>query len=405
MKNKLKVLKPKLTKELAKYIQESYYDKDQIKIKVRTEQQMGKTVKLVHYVKRAKPVKSTNATSKTILGFYGTVSDLQEKHEHGRLNLKGATYVPIDNEIKTLPDARKHFVDITYPQKTIIAEPMRKKLGVQEIIFKSHKGQKNCVRYYTAKMQQKLTEKQCSVLYLDEEIRSTFGFLINDKPISNNFLVSYIVYVDTLGKIAEARSKLLQQQQVYQREQRTLNTMFNELSSKVKTNPDGSRRPIVIQLGVNSYMTRNKLTNPVEIIDVHAKGKDKIKVYDFKNLSSLLQEINVNPQEAFDYVTKYLNKNRDIKRIHTQDREEARGGTALRNLVEFFDAEVERTTKHKKTDRKTKVFTYTMLMESKEFADYCKVVKDTPANLWTYDKFKRWFRHKLIVYAKLQKIK
>ena len=178
--------------------------------------------------------------------------------------------------------------------------------------------------------------------------------------------------------------------------------MFNELSSKVKPNADGSRKPMVIQLGVNSYMKRNKITNPVEIIDVHAKG-EKIKVFDFKNLSSLLQEINVNPQEAFDYVTKYLNKNVNIKRIHTQDREEERGGTALRNLVEFYDAEVERTNKLKKTDRKTKLFTYPMLMASKEWADYCKITKQPV--VWGYDKFKKWFNNKLIVYAKLQKIK
>jgi len=179
--------------------------------------------------------------------------------------------------------------------------------------------------------------------------------------------------------------------------------MFSMLSPKVKPNADGSRKPMVIQLGINSYMSRNKLTNPVEIIDVHAKGIEKIKVYDFRNLSSLLQEINVNPQEAFDYVTKYLNKNVDIKRIHTQDREEERGGTALRNLVEFYYAELERTTKLKKTVRTTKPFTYQLLMASDEWKDYCKASKQ-PA-IWSYDKFKKWFAKKLEVYAKLKNLK
>ena len=388
MKTKLKPVRPILSKELNKYIQDSYYSKPS-----------GELVRPVISYEKRKSI--TESKYKRELVRLGTeVVEIKEKE----FKVEGARFEPIDDrDIKTLPSAREHFIDITYPLRCIIPEPMVKKMGVREMIFKTHKGQPNCIRYYVALMQRKLTEKQCAVLFLDEDIRSTYGYLINNKPMTNDFLISYITYVDTLGKIAEKKSQLIRMNQEIGRQERTLNTMFSMLSSKVKPNADGSRKPMVIQLGVNSYMSRNKLTNPVEIIDVHAKGVEKIKVYDFKNLSSLLQEINVNPQEAFDYVTKYLNKNVDIKRIHTQDREEERGGTALRNLVEFYYAELERTTKLKKTVRTTKLFTYQLLMASDEWKDYCKASKQ-PA-IWSYDKFKKWFAKKLEVYAKLKNLK
>ena len=375
MKNKLKVLKPKLTAELSKYIQESYYLSND-SVKATTEREYRTTKQMVR----------TSGKQEVII--------------------KGTTYVSMERDVQNSVSAKKHFVNITYPQVAIIPEPMVKKLGVREMTYKTHKGKPNCIRYYTDN--KKLTDKQCSVLYIDDDIRSTYGFEINDKPMTNEMLVSYVTYVDKLGKIAVLKSNYILKENEIKRNEitrsldrklRTMDTLFKEMSPALKPNKDGSRKPMVIQLGVNSYMKRNKITNPVEIIDVHAKG-EKIKVYDFKNLNSLLQEINVNPQEAFDYVTKYLNKNVNIKRIHTQDREEERGGTALRNLVEFYYAELERTTKLKKTVRKTKLFTYPMLMASDEWKDYCKATKQ-PA-VWSYDKFKKWFVKKLDV---IQKIK
>ena len=54
---------------------------------------------------------------------------------------------------------------------------------------------------------------------------------------------------------------------------------YREISVPVKTNTDGSRQPGVIQMGLNSYMKRNALINPVQIIDAHIK-KEKLKIFD-----------------------------------------------------------------------------------------------------------------------------
>ena len=289
--------------------------------------------------------------------------------------------VEIPNEKHCL----KHFDKIIAPRRTLIPKEWQKRYsGIQSVVFKKIKKGKiiepNIIKYYTKN--KSLTDAQCKILYDHEDWRGLHGFKINDRPLEGKIFSTYISWLIKNENTAE------------EAEQKT----YKAISLPAKTNPDGSRKPGVIQMGVNSYMDRNSLTNPVQIIDAHVK-KEKLKIFDAINLGSILSELNISPAEAFDYVCAYLNKNRDKKRLHTQDRELTRGASALKNLIDFYNAEKLRTTVAKRKDKKIKIFGYKELMNCKQYADYCSLVGDI--QIRNYETFKKWIRNKLDVIALL----
>ena len=278
--------------------------------------------------------------------------------------------------------ALKHFDKIIPPFKTLIPEDLQKDYsGVKSLYLKIIKDDKNIIKYYTKN--KSLTDAQCKVLYFHEAWRGIHGFTINDRPLEGKYFASYIAWISLNEKDED------------EIEHKT----YREITEPIKTNPDGSRAPRVIQMGLNSYMVRNSLTNPTQIIDAHVK-KEKLKIFDAINLGGVLSELNISPAEAFDYVCAYLNKNRDKKRLHTQDRELTRGASALKNLIDFYKAEKERTTLQKLKDKNIKVFGYKELMESKQYADYCIQVGDL--QIRNYETFKKWIRNKLDAIAVLE---
>jgi len=294
---------------------------------------------------------------------------------------------PIDSTIKTREQARKVFDKVYYPLKVIVPPKLRKAIGIQEMVFKTYKGKRNCIRYYTKS--KFLTRKQCALLYLDEDIRSVYGFTINDKPMTDSNLLRYLQMVGELERKADKLSSKSQQEY----------SAYREMSPPFKTNPDGSRKPMVIQMGVNSYMERNKINNPVKIIDTHVT-KEQLKIYDFANLGAILSELNITAQEGLDYICKYLNKNRNIKRKHTEDRELSRGATALKNLIDFYKAEVKRTTALKLDKPKTKIFGYKELMNSPQYETYCQ--QSNEPQLRGYESFCKWIKKRLNTINKLK---
>ena len=277
----------------------------------------------------------------------------------------------------------KHFDKIIAPRKTLIPKKLIDRYGgIQSVVLRKINGKPNEVKYYTKN--KSLTKAQCKILYDHEGWRGVHGFKINDKPLEGKYFSTYIEWL-----IENVESK----------EEAEENT-YREISTPVKTNPDGSREPGVIQMGLNSYMKRNSLTNPVQIIDAHVE-KEKLKIYDVINLGGVLNELNISPAEAFNYVCAYLNKNRDKKRLHTQDREANRGASALKTLIDFYNAEKDRTTIAKRKNKKIKIFVYRDLMNSKQYADYCAQVNDL--QIRNYETFKKWIRKKLDALALLDK--
>ena len=304
------------------------------------------------------------------------------RNQHEAIGLF-SNFTHVEGDMKFSEQALKCFDKIIAPLKTLIPKEQQAKYGgIKSVILRKINDKPNNIKYYTKN--KSLTDEQCSVLNSHETRRGTYGFTINDNPFSGQYFDSYIKWL-----IKNTKNENDAEEKTYK-----------AISLPVKTNADGSREPGVIQMGVNSYMKRNSLTNPVQIIDAHVK-KEKLKIFDAINLGSILSELNISPAEAFDYVCAYLNKNRDKKRLHTQDRELNRGASALKNLIDFYNAEKLRTTIAKRKDKKIKIFGYKELMNCKQYADYCSLVEDI--QIRNYETFKRWIRNKLDAIALLDK--
>lgn len=336
-----------------------------------------------------KPVVRTGITAKRKYTLMEYGAGLNKADEDNRKGLFDDFPVePIDASIKNAKRAREAFDKVFYPLKTIIPNP-DDYYGVKEVTLKTYKGKNNCIRYYTRVPD--LSDAQCKILWEDDDIRSVFGYEINGRKMTSQMLGTFIRW---LVKNEPTVGKLEQEDIVSEREYRA----YKEIATPIKPNPDGSRKPIVLQMGVNSYMDRNKLINPVQIIDTHAKG-EKLKIHDIINLGGVLNEMNITPQEALDYVCKYLSKNRNIKRKHTEDRELTRGASALKILIDHYKAEKKRTTILKLDKPKTKVYGYKELMGSQEYRTYCKQTGEP--QLRQYESFKKWIKKRLNTLAKI----
>lgn len=299
-------------------------------------------------------------------------------------------------DVPTASLAREAFDKVKYPLKIIVPKNMWNELGVREVVPKYIKGKKNAVRYYTKN--KTLTQYQCDILYREENIRSTHSYFINDSLMSTEMLLDYLkkiqkyedinaIISDTDGEVSLPRSR-----QALGQLFRTYKAM-QEIAPKVQTNPDGSREPQYIGMGIKSKMEMHGINNPTGLIEAQAKAEkeeEKYKVPSYDILGRVLNEINVLPQEAFDYICSYINRYKDIKRKHVQFRESERGGSALKILVDFFKARKEETTLMRLKDNKTKVYTYKNLMESQEYENYCNTVNET--KITKYNTFKDWFK-------------
>ncbi len=280
---------------------------------------------------------------------------------------------------------QKAFDKITYPLVTIIPTPALYG-GIQEAVFKTYNGRKNCIRYFTKNKD--LTDKQCEMLWADDDIRSVYGYEINNQKMTDRMFGSFIKWISIHApKLEEEDIIDMKEYEAYKR-----------TSPQLQPNPDGSRRPFVLQMGVNSYMKRNQLNNPTQIIEAHTK-MEKLKIYDYENLGAILDECNITAQEAMNYVSAYLTKNRNIRRKHTEDRELTRGATALKLLIDHYKAEKKRTSILKIDKPKTKVYGYKELMGSKQYKDYCD--KTGEPQLRQYESFKKWIKKRLNVLNKV----
>lgn len=368
--------KPKIPVKLQKFLQEEYYAK-------------------------GKPKRPVVYTGNTASSFGDKVKQFTDDYS---FNGKFTKFPKEEIEVHTAEEARKVFDKVVYPFAIIVPDEQAKVLGIKSAVPKYIKGQKNCIRYYTRN--KKLTQKQCDILYREEDRRSVHGYLINDKHMSTEMLLDYLSKVEKYDRIKEAteelqgltRTKAIQEYGKKLRTQRAI----KEIAPRVQVNPDGSRKPLVLQMGMNSYMDRNKLKNPTEIIVTHATG-EKLKIFDSYNLGRVLAEVNINPQEAFDYICSYLNKSKKILKVHTEDRETARGASALKNLIDYFNAEKKRTTEDHLQDKKVKIYGYPQLMKSEQYAEYCRATGEKPIK--GYESFRKWARAKIDLVNNINKKK
>jgi hypothetical protein len=329
------------------------------------------------------------------------------------------TYVPSDEDFEYSKLSKQTFDKVIYPLKALVPKDRVKELGLQSYIQTKIDGKRNVIKYY-CKNPVKLTLGQLETLYKERDDRYTYGYLINDRHITAQALNDYLKYVDTKARATDDKYKKIDiynkelsigyQDRVVQnytglkkqriQEQRARRLGVGTAQEKQKINdsmvlpisgvrlPDGSRLPTT-GIGLNTYFKKNNLKTTTDIITCFGSGKDRsLIVKDYVNLGYLLQDININAQEAFQYICTYLNHYPGKRKIHTEDRERSRGGLLLDNLFKFFDAEHNRTLEEKKINKKIKVYSQKDLMQSEQYANYCLdtgIKKET--NIKTFNKW------------------
>jgi hypothetical protein len=287
------------------------------------------------------------------------------------------TYVPSDEDFEYSKLSKQTFDKVIYPLKALVPKDRVKELGLQSYIETKIDGKRNVIKYY-CKNPVKITLGQLETLYKERDDRYTYGYLINDKHITAHALHDYLKYVDTKARATDDKYKKID---IYNKE------LSIGYQGGVRL-PDGSRLPAT-GMGLNTYFKKNNLKTTTDIITCFGSGKDRsLIVKDYVNLSYLLQDININAQEAFQYICTYLNHYSGKRKIHTEDREISRGGLLLDNLFKFFDAEHNRTLEEKKINNKIKVYSQKDLMQSEQYANYCLntgIKKET--NIKTFNKW------------------
>ena len=148
--------------------------------------------------------------------------------------------------------------------------------------------------------------------------------------------------------------------------------------------PDKSRRkPSVIGMGLNSYMAKHGLKNPVEIAKAFKKHKG-YEVYGFMGLRHLCEEMNVNPNEAFLYICEGITDTEKRWRKHRMEKEFWRGSESIVNICRYFKDK-------NKTQQSKGLPKYTVKDLHK--SEYVKrIFKDNDAKLGDYTTFSRWFK-------------
>jgi len=124
------------------------------------------------------------------------------------------------------------------------------------------------------------------------------------------------------------------------RKRTTGNTILGGAKSKLvkrrREVPDNEKRkPYAIDLGLNSYLAKHNLVNPVEMAKTHKKHRD-YKVFGFMQLREVCDELNVNIEEAFLYICEGMTSNDTRWRKHRIEKEFWRGSESIINIVRYY---------------------------------------------------------------------
>ena len=229
----------------------------------------------------------------------------------------------IEEDVGTAEQAKQLFDKVVYPVKLIVPKNKVKKLGIESMVPSTWKNKPNDVHYFTKN--KSLTEKQYTLLYLEEDIRDTHGFRINGvrgfgstanlmkyqeaklkiekKALERRLKIEeeklkkstsdkkelYKNLSALTRKIFESNEQLIQPIKKIREPMDSLRASLNPFSfgfkppkdgllgktilggatiarpSIPKIKPDGVKRTPITGTGLTTYMAYHKLKNPVEI--------------------------------------------------------------------------------------------------------------------------------------------
>ena len=148
--------------------------------------------------------------------------------------------------------------------------------------------------------------------------------------------------------------------------------------------PDKEKRqPSAIGLGLNTYLKRHNLVNPVEMAKTHKKHRD-YKIFGFMQLREVCDELNVSIEEAFLYICEGMTSTDNRWRKHRIEKEFWRGSESIVNIVRYY------LDKHRNAQSKGLAkYTVKNLWKS----DYIKnIFKQNQAKVPSYSVFSTWFK-------------
>ena len=208
-------------------------------------------------------------------------------------------------------------------------------------------------------LETKVTEKLKPVVRLSQKIaeenRKTLKPLIDDLEKSQQVMLKLNPFAqfvaDKGGLLGTGRKR---KRGGFGSSLLTQNSANSGIASLLSRPPNRRMKPVgasrqasVLQVGLNSYMKRHKLKNPVDFAKAYKKHKD-YKIYGYINLRMLLEEMNVSPSEALLYVCEGMTKTDKRWSMHRFEKEYFRGSNTLIYMYNYLK---EKQDEHKKSNK------------------------------------------------------
>lgn len=137
-------------------------------------------------------------------------------------------------------------------------------------------------------------------------------------------------------------------------------------------------------VGLQTYMKKHNLKNPVEFAKAYKKHKD-YNIKGFINLRMLCDDMNVTVEEALLYICEGMTRSDERWTNHRMNKEfHFRDSQSIVNIVKYFKEEVNKTSKDK-----TKLKYSIKKLWKSEYVT--KIFADYGCTTGTYSTFSRWF--------------
>ena len=104
--------------------------------------------------------------------------------------------------------------------------------------------------------------------------------------------------------------------------------------------PVGAKREPTTGVGLNRFMTNEKIDNPVLVAKAYRKNPKGLNISGFINLRALCEQMNVNAEEAFLYICEGMTSNNTRWLKHKVIKEHLRGSLGVINLVNYYNEKV-----------------------------------------------------------------
>ena len=137
-------------------------------------------------------------------------------------------------------------------------------------------------------------------------------------------------------------------------------------------------------VGLQTYMKKHNLKNPVEVAKAYKKHKD-YNVKGFINLRMLCDDMNVTVEEALLYICEGMTRSNERWTNHRMNKEfHFRDSQSIVNIVQYYKEQVNKTSQDKIKLKYTIKTLWKSEYVTKIFADY-------GCTTGTYSTFSRWF--------------